>query len=80
MSQCEFCGRTLTEKHHILPKREVISISAVVFVLVLLLTLALSCGNNEGEPTPFSMQVIPERMEDAIAEQSCVFLVVVADE
>jgi len=60
-------------------KRKVTSISAVVLVLVLLLTLALSCGEKE-EPAPFSMEVIPELMEDAIAGQSCVFLVVVADE
>ena len=60
-------------------KNKVSSISAVVLVLVLLLTLALSCGEKE-EPAPFSMQVIPEHMEDTIAGQRCVFLVVVADE
>ncbi len=36
-----------------------------------------SCG---GEATPFSMQVIPEKMEDSIAGQRCVFLVTVVEE
>jgi len=31
-------------------------------------------------PSPFSLQVTPERIEDSIAGQKCVFLVVVADE
>lgn len=31
-------------------------------------------------PAPFSMQVIPEHIEDSIPGQRCVFLIVVADE
>ena len=60
-------------------KNKVISISVLVLVLVLLFALAPSCGEGE-EPAPFSMTVIPEHMEDTIAGQRCVFLVVVEDQ
>ena len=60
-------------------KKKVICISPVMLILVLLLTLAASCGKEE-EPAPFSIQVIPEHMEDTIAGQRCVFLVFVEDE
>ena len=51
---------------------------APVLSFLVLATMVAGCGG--GEPAPFSMQVIPEHMEDTIAGQSCVFLVVVADE
>jgi hypothetical protein len=51
-------------------------------VLVMASILAVwpiaSCGGDEA--TPFSLQVIPAYMQDTIAGQSCVFLVIVTDE
>jgi len=55
-------------------KKALISIS---LILALVLGLA-GCGG--GEPSPFSIQVIPAYMQDTIAGQSCVFLVTVTDE
>jgi hypothetical protein len=50
-------------------------------VLVMASILAIwpiaSCGGDEA--TPFSMQVIPEKMEDSVSGQMCVFLVTVAE-
>ena len=55
----------------------------IAIIISLSLTLVLvaglaGCGG--GEPSPFSLQVIPAYMEDTIAGQSCVFLVTVTDE
>ena len=36
----------------------------------------LAC--SEPQPLPFSMQVIPEQIEDSVPGQRCVFLVAVA--
>ena len=50
-------------------------------VLVMTSILAVwpiaSCGG--GEPAPFSLEVIPEQMEDSVPGQRCVFLVTVED-
>ena len=49
----------------------------VGLTLVVVIVALAGCGG--GEATPFSMQVIPEKMEDSIAGQRCVFLVTVED-
>ncbi len=51
----------------------------LVLVMTSIMAVCLIAGCRV-EPAPFSMQVIPEHIEDAIAGQSCVFLVSVADE
>ena len=43
-------------------------------------TMLFGCESGEEEPAQFSMQVIPEQMDDTIARQRCIFMVVVADE
>jgi len=51
------------------------------FVLLIIAGIILSgCESEEEEPAPFSIQVIPEQMDDTIARQRCIFIVVVADE
>ncbi len=53
-------------------------ITLIIVSLVLVLVAGLAgCGG--GEPGPFIIQVIPEKMEDTIAGQSCVFLVTVCE-
>ena len=49
----------------------------LVMTSILAVWPIVSCGG--GEATPFSMQVIPEKMEDSIAGQRCVFLLTVED-
>jgi hypothetical protein len=52
---------------------------AVTFMtLLVMVCLIAGCGGRE-EPVPFSLQVIPERMEDTIPDQRCVFLVTIED-
>ena len=51
----------------------------LVLVMTSIMAVCLIAGCR-AEPAPFSMQVIPEHIEDAIAGQRCVFLVSVADE
>jgi hypothetical protein len=50
----------------------------LVMVSILAIWPIASCGGDE--VTPFSMQVIPEKMEDLVSGQMCVFLVTVAEE
>jgi len=54
----------------------------LVLVMASILAVGLIVGALflRSEPCPFSLQVIPEHIEDSIAGQRCVFLVVVADE
>ena len=52
-----------------------------VFVLLLILgSTFFGCDSSDEEPVEFSMQVIPESIEDSIPGQRCVFLVAVEDE
>lgn len=50
-----------------------------LLILVLVVPL-LGVGCSEPQPLSFSMQVIPEQIEDSVPGQRCVFLVAVADE
>lgn len=52
----------------------------LVLVMMLALAVCLIPGCEDGKPTPFSMQVIPDQIKPAVPGQRCVFLVVVADE
>ena len=59
-------------------KRFLVLVMASIIIAVGLIAGALFLTRSE--PCPFSLQVIPESIEDSIAGQRCVFLVVVADE
>ncbi|MCJ7764161.1 MAG: hypothetical protein MUO90_03275 [Dehalococcoidales bacterium] len=66
-------------------KHKFASLFLLVGLLVTLPVLAACDGEpteTTGKPTPvpFSIDIFPVLMEDAIAEQSCVFLVTVSDE
>ncbi|MBA7483874.1 hypothetical protein ES707_19391 [subsurface metagenome] len=50
---------------------------ALFMTSIVAICLIPGCGGREA--TPFSLQVIPEHMEDTIAWQRCVFLVTVED-
>ena len=50
----------------------------LVMVSILAIWPIASCGGDEA--TPFSMQVIPEKMKASVSGQMCVFLVTVAEE
>ena len=55
--------------------------SVSIFVLLLILgSTFFGCDSSDKEPVEFSMQVIPESIEDSIPGQRCVFLVAVEDE
>ncbi len=55
--------------------------SVSVFVLLLILgSTFFGCDSSDEESVEFSMQVIPESIEDSIPGQRCVFLVAVEDE
>jgi len=51
----------------------------LVLVMTSIVAICLIPGCGGREATPFSLQVIPEHMEDTIAGQRCVFLVTVED-
>jgi hypothetical protein len=55
-------------------------IKFLVLVIASILTICLiaSCGVNEA--APFSIKVIPEKIEDSISGQMCLFLVTVTEE
>jgi hypothetical protein len=50
-----------------------------LFVVLILACLIAGCGKGD-EAVPFSIQVIPERIDDSVPGQRCVFLVAVGDE
>ena len=56
------------------------TVAILVIIVVFAIIGAAYYYTTLPAPTPFSMQVIPEHIEVAIAGQRCVFLVVVADE
>ena len=54
-------------------------IAIISVSLILALVLGLPACGGEG-PSPFSLQVIPEQMEDTVSGQRCVFLVTVEED
>ena len=50
-------------------------ITVVLLAIMLAVIPILGCGDRNGEAVPFTIQVIPQQMDDTSPEQLCVFLV-----
>ena len=50
-------------------------ITIALMAIVLATVPITGCGEREGEAVPFTIQVIPQQMDDTIVGQICVFLV-----
>ncbi|MFC2062701.1 hypothetical protein ACFLS8_01985, partial [Chloroflexota bacterium] len=50
-------------------------ITLIILTIILVAISLVGCGDGGGEAVPFSIQVVPQQMDDTVPGQICVFLV-----